>query len=58
MAAQMCARPNCMNVVSDYKVTSWVDLIIRRRKGDELAVNIAGRICAGCSNDLADWWNK
>lgn len=52
-----CIRPDCTNRVSEFQAIGTVDLFLERRV-QEPVVNLQGEICAGCSNDLADWWNR
>ena len=58
--ARACARPNCNNVVSQFKALGLVSLRLESRydqeEGPVMAVDERGEICAGCSSDLADWW--
>lgn len=58
--AKACVRPGCETKVVDGKAFGSVTLELERRLESEdfrtLDVDVWGEICAGCTNDLADWW--
>ena len=55
--AQNCARPNCEEVINPFKAWGEVELDLERRPTtDGPHVVKKGNICAGCTNDLMDWW--
>jgi hypothetical protein len=59
--ARICARPNCSNVVSQFKALGEVSLYLESAPTndmDGLMVQADGLICGSCSVDLAEWWNR
>jgi hypothetical protein len=55
-----CLRPNCDGVVDFSKAYGNVELELERSPEADasLAVLANGRVCANCSVDLAEWWNR
>jgi hypothetical protein len=56
--AKICARPNCSNVVSQFKALGEVTLYLEKSPDPSLDVMVqaSGLVCGNCSVDLADWW--
>lgn len=50
-----CIRPGCEGRVTFDKGYGDVDMVLER-SADVIATYPKGKICSGCSNDLADWW--
>lgn len=56
--ARVCARPNCDGVVSFDKATGFVKLDLERSVDSNELVIVDALICANCSVDLIEWWNR
>jgi hypothetical protein len=51
-----CGRPGCNTKFDMEGPRGEVILSLERRIDGPLAVNVDCLVCAGCSNDLADFW--